>query len=82
MIFNLYFSFLKSATGFCHEIKLASSADLCQSDFIKTRLGPLRAMKLLSKIQEDAFLWGVNKHYFHKRYRSYCFTMVPTKHTG
>ena len=33
---------------------LASSADLCQPDLIKIRLGPLRAIRLLSKIQEDA----------------------------
>ena len=33
---------------------LASSADHCQPDLIKIRQGPLRAIKLLSKIQQDA----------------------------
>ena len=32
---------------------LASSADLCQPDLINSGRGPLRAIKLLGKIQED-----------------------------
>ena len=37
---------------------LASSAGLCQPDLITIRRGPLRAMKLLSKIHEDACCVG------------------------
>ena len=43
---------------------LASSADLCQPDLINIGRGPLRAIKLLGKIQEDACFLG---HYFHIR---------------
>ena len=37
---------------------LASSADLCQPDLINIGRGPLRAIKLLDKIQEDACFVG------------------------
>ena len=37
---------------------LASSADLCQPDLINIGQGPLRAIKLLGKIQEDACFVG------------------------
>ena len=39
--------------AFIMKFILASSADPCQPDFIKIRRGPLRVIKLLSKIQED-----------------------------
>ena len=66
MIFNLHFSLNKSDIGFYHEIYMASPADLCQPDLINIGRGPLRAVKLLGKIQEDACFVGF-KHYFHMR---------------
>ena len=44
--------------AFIMKFILASSADSCQPDFIKIRRGPLRVIKLLSKIQEDACFVG------------------------
>ena len=57
-ICNLYFSLKKSDTGFYYEIYTGSSADLCQPDLITIRQEPKRAIKLLSKIQEDACFVG------------------------
>ena len=48
----------KVPLAFIMKFILASSADLGQPDFVKIRWGPLRALKLLSKIQEDACFVG------------------------
>ena len=39
----------------------ASSADLCQPDLVKSRLGPLWVIKFFSKIQENAYFVGFKK---------------------
>ena len=44
--------------AFIMKFILALSADPCQPDFIKIRRRPLRVIKLLSKIQEDACFVG------------------------
>ena len=44
--------------AFIMKFILASSADLCQHDFIKIRRGPLRVIKLLYQKQEDACFVG------------------------
>ena len=69
MIFNLYFSFKKSATGFCHEIYTGFISRPLPTCFIKIRWGPLRVNKLLNKIQEDACFVGFKQTLLHIRYR-------------
>ena len=41
---------------------LPSSAVLCQPDLVEIRLGPLRVIKLLNKIQENAYFVGFKQN--------------------
>ena len=50
--------------AFVMKFILASSADPRQPDFIKIRQGPLRVIKLLSKILEDACFVGFKQTLF------------------
>ena len=58
MICNLCIGLNKSGIAFNHEIYTAFISSPLPTRFSRNRLGPLQVIKLLNKIQENAYFMG------------------------